>query len=52
METGVSSLLSGVVTSLNGSITDALPLAGGVFATLAGVMIGIKLFKKITGAKA
>lgn len=47
----VTTLLTGVQTSLNAAIGDALPLAGGVFAAIAGVMLGVKLFKRITGAK-
>lgn len=53
METGtaLSSALQGVQTSINSSIGEALPVAGAVFATIAGIMLGFKFFKKITGAR-
>lgn len=50
--TALSTALNGVKTSLDASIADALPIAGGVFATIAGIMLGFKFFKKITGARA
>lgn len=50
-----SSALSGFLTSVAGSltteITSALPIAGPVVATIAGVIVGWKLFKKLTGAR-
>jgi len=49
--TSVTSALTTVQTSLNGAIGDALPIAGAVFAAIAGIMLGFKLFKKITGAR-
>lgn len=53
METSaLSTALEAVKTSLNSSIGEALPVAGGVFATIAGIMLGFKFFKKITGARA
>lgn len=52
METvGLTSALTAVQTSLNSAIGDALPIAGAVFATIAGIMLGFKFFKKITGAR-
>lgn len=48
----VSLMLGEVQTSLFGSISSALPLAGSVFAAIAGIYIGIKLFKRVTGARA
>lgn len=47
----VTTLLTGVTDSLQSSIGDALPLAGGIFAAIAGIMLGVKLFKRITGAR-
>lgn len=54
METGldITAALTGVQTSLLASAGDALPIAGAVFAAIAGVMLGFKFFKKITGARA
>jgi hypothetical protein len=49
--TYVTDLLTTVQTSLNGAIGDALPLAGGIMAAVAGIFLGVKLFKRITGAK-
>ena len=48
---GVKGLLEGVQTSLLSEISSALPIAGTVFAAIAGIMVGIKLFKRITGAR-
>ena len=48
----VDGLLTTVQTGVMANITSALPMAGTVFAALAGIFIGIKIFKKITGAKA
>lgn len=48
---GVSTLLEGVQTGMMAQITDALPIAGVVFGAVAGIMIGIKLFKRVTGAR-
>lgn len=47
----VETLLTSVATGMNGEILAALPIAGGVFATIAGIFIGLKIFKKVTGAK-
>ena len=47
----VGDLLSSTVTGLNSEIATALPLAGGIFATIAGIFIGLKIFKKVTGAR-
>lgn len=52
METNaVSGLLTTVQTDVLSNVTSALPAAGAVFAAVAGIMIGIKLFKKITGVR-
>lgn len=50
-ETGLSTALSTVQSELTTSIGSALPVAGTVFAAIAGIMLGFKLFKKITGAR-
>lgn len=47
----VTSLLQSVASGMSEQLGAALPIAGGVFAAIAGIMIGIKLFKKITGAR-
>lgn len=52
METpGVDSLLSGVQSGMLEQITAALPIAGVVFGAIAGIGIGIKIFKRVTGAR-
>lgn len=51
VESGLTTALNGVKTSLDGAIADALPIAGGVFAAIAGIMLGFKFFKKITGVR-
>jgi len=48
----MTAYLTSVATDLTTMVTDVLPIAGGVFASVAGVMFGFKLFKKITGARA
>lgn len=48
----VTGLLTTVQTGVMENVTSALPIAGTVFAAIAGIFIGIKIFKKITGAKA
>lgn len=45
-------LLTPVKTELMAQVGSALPIAGGIFAVLAGIMVGFKFFKKITGARA
>lgn len=47
----VSSLLTSTATGMNTEILAALPIAGGLFATIAGIFIGLKIFKRVTGAK-
>ena len=49
--TGLSSALTGVQSELTSAIGEALPIAGAVFAAIAGIMLGFKFFKKITGAR-
>jgi hypothetical protein len=48
---GVSTLLQGVQEGMMEQITSALPIAGVVFGAIAGISIGIKLFKRVTGAR-
>lgn len=48
----VGQLLGGVQAEVLGGIGSALPIAGTIFASIAGLMVGFKLFKKITGARA
>ena len=50
--TMVSGLLTTVQTDVLANVGAALPAAGAVFAAIAGIMVGIKLFKKISGARA
>lgn len=54
MENGidVSSMLTGVQTGVMDQLGAALPIAGVVFGAIAGIGIGIKIFKRVTGARA
>lgn len=55
MNTGTSAtttLLDGVASGMTTEIMAALPIAGGIFATIAGIFIGVKIFKRVTGARA
>jgi hypothetical protein len=47
----ITTLLTSVKDGMLDQIGGALPIAGAVFAAVAGIMIGVKLFKKITGAR-
>lgn len=47
----VTGLLSTVQADVLAGVGAALPAAGSVFAAIAGIMVGIKLFKKISGAR-
>lgn len=48
----IGGMLNGAKTEIMGGVGEALPIAGAVFGTLAGIAIGVKLFKKLTGARA
>ena len=48
----VGDLLSTVQTDVLANVGAALPIAGAVFAALAGITVGVKIFKKLTGARA
>lgn len=53
MEGGlITQALTVAQTELMSGISEALPIAAVVFASLAGIGVGFKLFKKLTGAKA
>lgn len=47
----VTSVLESAQTELTGAITAGLPIAGGVFALIAGIFMAIKIFKRVTGAR-
>lgn len=47
----VGDLVSGVVEKMTTEIGAVLPIAGGLFALVAGIFIGLKIFKRVTGAK-
>ena len=47
----VSTMLTTTAEAMRGEIVTVLPIAGGLFAVVAGVFMGIKMFKRITGAK-
>lgn len=51
-ESLVGGMLTGVQTAITSNISDALPIAGVVFGSLAGIAVAVKLFKKLTGARA
>lgn len=48
---GVSSLLTSAASGITTEVNSALPIAGGVFALIAGIMVGLKIFKRVTGAR-
>lgn len=50
--TAITTALTGVITNIEGIITAAAPLVLGVIGTMAGVNVGIKLFKKFTSKAA
>lgn len=50
-DSALTTALKAVQTDLTTSISDALPIAAAVFATIAGIYIGFKFFKRLTGAK-
>lgn len=50
--TGVETLLTSVQGDLMTNVNAALPIAGSVFALIAGIFIAVKIFKRITGARA
>lgn len=47
----VADLLTTAAEGMKGEITAALPIAGGLFAILGGIFMGLKIFKRVTGAK-
>lgn len=47
----LSGLLSEISTSLTAAIAEAAPAAGIVMATIAGIYLGVKIFKRVTGAR-
>lgn len=47
----VSTLLTGAADGMKAEITTALPIAGGLFAVVAGIFMGLKIFKRVTGAR-
>lgn len=53
MEAGsaLETMLTSVATGLSGTVGDVLPIAGGVIALVAGINLGIKFFKRLTGAR-
>lgn len=47
----VESLLTTAADAMKTEVTAALPIAGGLFAVIAGIFMGLKIFKRVTGAK-
>lgn len=48
---GASELLTSAASGITSEISSALPIAGPIFATIAGIFIALKIFKKVTGAR-
>lgn len=48
----VTTALTTVKDEVMTAVGDVLPIAASVFAALAGIGIGFKFFKKITGTRA
>ena len=46
---GVATLLTSVASGMTSEINSALPIAGSVFAVIAGIFIGLKIFKRVLG---
>lgn len=47
----VTTLLETTASGMTSEIYAALPIAGGIFAVVAGIFIGLKIFKRVTGAR-
>lgn len=50
--TAITTALQGVVTDIEAMITAGAPIILGVIASMAGLTVGIKLFKKFTSKAA
>lgn len=50
-ENAVTVLLQNVADGMTSEIYSSLPIAGSVFALVAGIFIGLKIFKRVTGAR-
>lgn len=50
-DSALTTALTTVKTDLLANVNDALPIAATVFAALAGIIVGFRFFKKITGAR-
>lgn len=48
---GASGLLTSAASGITTEINGALPIAGPIFALIAGIFIALKIFKKVTGAR-
>lgn len=49
--TGASGLLTSAASGITTEINSALPIAGPIFALIAGIFIALKIFKRVTGAR-
>lgn len=47
----VTSIVSDVGDGMKDTVNAVLPIAGGVIVVIVGVYFGLKLFKKLTGAR-
>lgn len=47
----MEALLTSIATELTTNVNSALPIVGPVVALIAGIFVGWKIFKSLTGAK-
>ncbi|MFJ7484627.1 hypothetical protein [Bacillus thuringiensis] len=50
-DSAMSTMLTGIAGEVTSSIATVAPVAGGVIAAVVGINFGLKLFKKLTGAR-
>lgn len=48
---GATGLLTSAAAGVTEQVNAALPIAGPIFALIAGIFIALKIFKKVTGAR-
>lgn len=47
----MTEMLTGIAGEITGTITEVLPIVGGVAGAIAAIFFGFKFFKKLTGAR-
>lgn len=47
----IGSAIGSAASNMMSQASDVLPIALGVFAAVAGVFFGFKIFKRLTGAR-